>query len=704
MRISDFFALCCSTIIISSATHAQSSFSCGHHEFPASDNTPAAAAKTLWALRPPLPSRGPVQVLVLFAGFAGEVDDNQSIPRYASDLFDGDRVGSLTHFYDEMSSGQLQVQGVVSPRRYASDSDARTYLAEQSGERGDYGQFVGEILRQADADLDFGRLDNDGPDGQPNSGDDDGVADFVFVSLLSVPRGFLIDGATGIANLGLEQDYTTNDLSANGQAIRVSAAKGLGTILQEGSFTQTAGIMAHEFAHGLGLPDLYDLTHDRPDDDSAGIGRWGLMGLGTLGWTGHDGPNPLSAWSREQLGWIGVDNEGLIEVAQDTTDMVIPPIHAGGIVAKIRLASPSGEEYLLLEHRGEGASYGVGSPAHGMLVWHVNTVAINNDNEQKKLVDLVCADGLYVDAGYPTGAAEDPFEGRDNLDFWAHATYSGYATDHRGNQGDSTDPFDGVRFTRLDADTNPSTTFRGRWRSAYTGPRIGMRAHGEDMIVAVRLPRWGGTIQARERVRWTGDVIVDADLRIDAGGTLFVFGPARIRLEEACEVRVEGELRIFSATRSDRHRDQSAPVVFEAATPAGTWAGIATTEGARVRIPDGSLELRDTHAGLVFPEVSGAGNDTQEFGGLLSNYPNPFNPQTTIRYHLNRPGMVRLTIHNSLGQTVRTLVDGSQTEGEQAITWDARTAQGQDVASGVYLYHLVVEGRRVASRQMLLTR
>ena len=66
---------------------------------------------------------------------------------------------------------------------------------------------------------------------------------------------------------------------------------------------------------------LYCEGKTDPADDSAGIGAWGLMGLGTLGWNGDDGPNPFSAWSRQALGWARVEEvttSGPIEV-EDVT-------------------------------------------------------------------------------------------------------------------------------------------------------------------------------------------------------------------------------------------------------------------------------------------------------------------------------------------------------------------------------------------------
>ena len=77
--------------------------------------------------------------------------------------------------------------------------------------------------------------------------------------------------------------------------------------------SQTVGTMAHEYGHILGLPDLFDVSYlslgdaAGPEEDSAGIGNWGLMGWGASGWNGDDGPTALSAWSRVRLGWSRID-------------------------------------------------------------------------------------------------------------------------------------------------------------------------------------------------------------------------------------------------------------------------------------------------------------------------------------------------------------------------------------------------------------
>ena len=91
---------------------------------------------------------------------------------------------------------------------------------------------------------------------------------------------------------------------------------------------------------------------------------------------------------------------------------------------------------------------------------------------------------------------------------------------------------------------------------------------------------------------------------------------------------------------------------------------------------------------------------------LLSNYPNPFNPETWIPYQLAVPANVTLTIYASSGATVRTLALGYQAAGiyqskSRAAYWDGRNHIGEHVASGVYFYTLSA-GDFTATRKLLI--
>ncbi|RKU19256.1 hypothetical protein C6500_11190 [Candidatus Poribacteria bacterium] len=91
---------------------------------------------------------------------------------------------------------------------------------------------------------------------------------------------------------------------------------------------------------------------------------------------------------------------------------------------------------------------------------------------------------------------------------------------------------------------------------------------------------------------------------------------------------------------------------------------------------------------------------------LLPNYPNPFNPETWIPYHLANPSEVRITIYDTRGTVVRRLDLGHQraahyTSRSRAAYWDGRNAVGEHVASGVYFYALTA-GDLTATRKMLI--
>jgi len=88
---------------------------------------------------------------------------------------------------------------------------------------------------------------------------------------------------------------------------------------------------------------------------------------------------------------------------------------------------------------------------------------------------------------------------------------------------------------------------------------------------------------------------------------------------------------------------------------------------------------------------------------LLPNYPNPFNPATTISYTLAKPGHVTLVVFNALGQRTAILIDDQvQPAGTHRILWQGRDQSGQRVASGIYFYRITVGNGIVQTRKMQL--
>ncbi len=87
---------------------------------------------------------------------------------------------------------------------------------------------------------------------------------------------------------------------------------------------------------------------------------------------------------------------------------------------------------------------------------------------------------------------------------------------------------------------------------------------------------------------------------------------------------------------------------------------------------------------------------------LHGNFPNPFNPTTTISYDLSSAGDVRLEIFNVLGQQVRELVNEHQGVGSYNVVWDSRDNSNQPVSSGIYFYRLTTGDYRESKKMLLL--
>lgn len=85
---------------------------------------------------------------------------------------------------------------------------------------------------------------------------------------------------------------------------------------------------------------------------------------------------------------------------------------------------------------------------------------------------------------------------------------------------------------------------------------------------------------------------------------------------------------------------------------------------------------------------------------LSQNYPNPFNPSTTIRYSLEKAGMVSLKVYNVIGQEVATLVNGLQQAGSYSVPFNTKEGK-TSLASGVYFYRLDA-GSFISIKKMIL--
>lgn len=394
---------------------------------------------------------------------------------YTSAPFRG-RPYSLRTLYQEMSNGLLTIDG--KSYGWVSGNNTRAYYLEACGSnvnalncptgRSRMWELFTSALQQLDAAVDFGQFDNDGPDGIPNSGDDDGVVDVVQFILPEIGgecggRGIWahkhrLDGLT----IG-GTPYRTNDRSPDGRLLVINPYHTVGGVGGDSCSDSTEimgiGTAAHELGHGLGLPDLYDTG-----GETEGIGEWGLMG--SANFRSLYSPGHLSAWSKERLGWVFVrelKNRGGYSLGPVVTRDTVFLIRPQG-------ANPRGEYFLLENKQALGSdsanlldsSRRAGPKRGGLLVWHIDSAkvavagppfanAVNSGAIHG--VRLLQADGTQdLENRINRGDAGDPYPGLTGNSSLGRATNPQAVKNHDGS-------FAGFALTSIRQNADSSVSF-----------------------------------------------------------------------------------------------------------------------------------------------------------------------------------------------------------------------------------------------------
>ena len=627
----------------------------------------------------------PVHMVVVFTKFKGEAPGDTLAPKWADDLFSGN-PGSVSHFFDSVSFGLFEVSGEYLPRRYELPQDSTAYV----NDRDRYATDLLTVLND-DPAVNFRDFDNEGPDGIPGSSDDDHFVDYMVLMPMSRPYDFIFGYATGTMNIGLKSIFYTHDKSSDGFWIKLD--KNSGCLATGNTKNGAVGTIVAELSHAYGTMDLMDTLWDDPESDSAGVGYWDFLGKGALGWDEHDGPMGPCAYHRMLLNSIGYNNSNLKDIFGGFHQglRLKPSGNEDGVVYRIWI---SAREYFLLENRrNDSLYYDRFIPQNGMLIWHIQE-GESNANELKKLCDLECADGRYLDAGYPLGKRDKPFTGGDNLDFWAHDL--NYTILHEGNLGDMYDVYDGKRYVRFGPNTNPNTFSKVTLKSTSIDifnihpegnemvfdcivppfynwfeekfPFIGLAFHRFASVIVTSSSK--PSIQDLYLLRYGYNYKPD-DLVTVTGDSLTV---------ESLEFLAEHEIAVEVAKRLlTNEQDLRSSNIIRRNVSVEEFEDIAKNFGANIedvcsgRIPMGIQKVSRVSDIESLPVSI----------DLHQNYPNPFNARTTIAYVLPSSGKVALEVYNILGQQIMLVDQGFKEEGLHTMYLDAA-----DLASGIYLYRL----------------
>ena len=359
------------------------------------------------------------------------------------------RPYSVKTYYEQISNGNITITGnVLNPivTDFAStyyQDDCKGIITPCSNPINNnpnnvsarFRDLLTETLTKANGlgTIDWGLFDNDGPDGNPNSGDDDGRVDFItFIQPV-------VDGACGAAGIWAHRwslsalrgsTFQTSTPRTGGGFIQINDY-----IIQSGQGGNGActpnqimpiGTIAHETGHAFGLPDLYDT-----ESTSQGIGEWGLMGSGN--YARPYSPSGFDAWSLTELGWVDVDT---LTTSQTVT---VNPVQTSDTVFYVRLTGT--DEYLLIENRDSllsdtaqmNSAFNSRKKSPGLLIWHID--------------ESIVAAGGSINTGAIHGVALEQADGLNQLRQTTGA-----------NRGDTGDPYPGSTVNRRwTLTTNPSS-------------------------------------------------------------------------------------------------------------------------------------------------------------------------------------------------------------------------------------------------------
>ena len=106
--------------------------------------------------------------------------------------------------------------------------------------------------------------------------------------------------------------------------------------------------------------------------------------------------------------------------------------------------------------------------------------------------------------------------------------------------------------------------------------------------------------------------------------------------------------------------------------------------------------------GISYGIVSNENAEVHDPEITANNYPNPFNPETTIEFYNPRAGKVTINIYNIKGQLVKSLINQNMAQGTNSVVWDGRDGNNNPIASGIYFYKLETDSKTITKKMILM--
>jgi len=490
------------------------------------------------------------------------------------------------------------------------------------------------------------------------------------------------------------------------------------------------GGIVHEFGHALGLPDWYDTDYDEPSTGGQAfdLGLWDVMAAGC--WNNNSKtPSNHGAYSKILLGWQTTTE------LKENQSVNIPNANDNNI--SFKFYSGNKNEFFLLENR-QQVGWDLYIPGHGMLIYHVDSLYINqhwgdnsiNVNPNHQGLDLEEADNVKDEVTFDG----DPFPGAANKkEFSDYSTPNAKSWDGKKSNKKifNIKETNGVISFDFALDTVKSVVPKLAFseivdNKTYQEEYLEIYNYGTEKVdlegyivnerysannTSLRTLTLGAAVQVNPNantILHPGEyaIIVRNDAKFTDFKTKYNLVDTIAYFTKASSLpQINGDERYQLLTPQQELVDQFG--VWEYSTT----ADFRVTSGYCYERKDfnlsGDIEsswVKTSNASYNYspgkenstPVVSNEKIDNNLTFHLYDCYPNPFNPVTNIKFSIPIEAKVILSVYNMLGEKVCDLLNQNLSAGTYNYKFNAT-----NLSSGMYIYKLTV-GRNVVSKKMLL--
>lgn len=650
-----------------------------------------------------VPTIGSFNNLVVYIRFADQTEfaDPRS---FFWDKFnaEGETAESVKAYYDEVSYNQLALESYHYPESAMNtnlsyqDSHTRDYFmpynatTNPNGYQGDYQRAQREHQLLADA---VAAIESEVPDTLDIDVDDDGYVD----SMCFIIRG----SSAGWADLLWAHSWVlySQNVYLNGKQVYRF------TFQPENQ--NDVMTLCHEMFHLLGAPDLYHYSNGGSDPNGP-YSSWDIM----------NGANThMSAYMKEYYGnWITIPE------ITETGTYWLKPLSTNQEHNSYRIPSPnSSSEYFIIEYRRKiPNTFDYYCPGSGITVSRVNGALSGSGNASGPPDELylyrpggtISNSGNVLAAHFSADMGRTTFGDATNpADWLSNGQLGGIMIRNISAVGDSIsfdlNPELGT-LTGLITSTDPNADL------TLATIHIGEESFTPQADGSFTLDFWSGTYNAT--VEMPGHGTQDQEVIIQPGGATYVqFDLQFLSIPQNLDYTLSGNDVILNWDFDDLANPDFEDFAVQVSLAGGQYNQIGTTTELTytrtvapvmsynfrviasysngISLPSNEVTVSFTSADPPTPEA--------EQTKLYTNYPNPFNPSTTIYYQLGMDGPVALEIYNVKGQKIKTLVNRNESSGYHSVIWDGSDESGQQVASGLYLYKLRTI-KMVKTKKMML--